>query len=136
VAALVVVAAGGLLVRTNQPRTVPIPATSQTLPAAAEADVVTNTVTAAGRQSPTIPTIPNRRPVATGTNIAGPITPEPVIPRQEITAVRQLIAVAQEGRFAYQPVGEALPVESEITPPEIVVSPIALLPLGGAETSE
>jgi hypothetical protein len=74
--------------------------------------------------------------VATGTNRAGPITPEPVIPRQEITAVRQLIAVAQEGRFAYQPVGEALPVESDITPAEIVVSPIALLPLGDAETFE
>ena len=61
---------------------------------------------------------------------------EPLIPREEMMALRHLISRAQEGRFAYELVGGAVPVADAITSADIVIQPITLLPITVDESLE
>jgi hypothetical protein len=55
-----------------------------------------------------------------------PTPPSVLIPRSELAAFRQWISRAQSGSFGFASVPEAVPVEQEVSVPEITLMPIGL----------
>ena len=63
--------------------------------------------------------------------------PTPLVPRNEIVAIQQLLSAAQAGRFEFELVPPGLPVAAELSAPDpISVPPIELMPIGASSSFE
>lgn len=70
--------------------------------------------------------------------VAGPQEPLPaLVPRNEILAIRRLVADAQAGRFEFEFVPAGVPVANELSAPDpILLPPIEMMPIGTSSSFE